>query len=820
LALALTTGFAHLLTSPPGINADAARLAMYALDLLRRGVWPLYVFHQMAPCPLLIYLDAGAFWLLGPSLAVLRGVTAVLGAFSAPLAYLAAREILAGEGEVFAGRAGLIAGLGIALSPFLSNYNRNGIEPSLLPPLELLAVALLWRGLRLQQQGSTGWPAFLGCGAVLGLSQYAYIVARAFPLALAGALAVAALFAWRPRGDGHPATAPIQAGRCLPFARGLALAAAAMALVALPQWLLFLRFPHTFVARTEQSAGRSILGLEHPLPALLSKLVNQALMLGWHWDNGYDPFSGRPWLNPLLLLGLLLAIGWVLRRRRAAGWFLLSLAAALFLPDLLSFEGLAPAANRSLAAAPFVFMLAGLGLARLWGWLDEARARPDLVPGKARPGAGVLVLAAVLLAGLEGQWDLARRVLPATLQADGAEWRTGLVELAEGDYVAAHRDTAILLPASEYERPGLAFILARDYPERAGGVPLPLSPGDRVTLVQPLSPDRPTSDALPSGYLADEWVLLHGGTAYFLPPAPGAIQTSGAGLTLVAANGAAAATAYQAIWQAGSVAFEPTSFLFADGLALVGYRAGKLVPGQPFTATLLWQSQRRQRADLQVFVQLLDQDGKAVAGYLDWPLHGAYRAVAWRLGETVPESLSFAVAAGLAPGGYRLIAGVVDVVAQQRLRVDGGSYATLATLKVPLPPSGEKPATPTSARFGPAIGLSGYTLTVTGRELELRLFWRAEARPPEDYTVFVHVEDAAGKLVAQVDGPPVAGRYPTSLWDAGETVLDQRALALPPGQYTVYVGLYRWPGLQRLPLSLGGQPLKDDQLPLGTISVR
>lgn len=77
-----------------------------------------------------------------------------------------------------------------------------------------------------------------------------------------------------------------------------------------------------------------------------------------------------------------------------------------------------------------------------------------------------------------------------------------------------------------------------------------------------------------------------------------------------------------------------------------------------------------------------------------------------------------------------------------------------------------------------------------------------------DYAVFVHLLDSAGELVTQSDGPPQGGAYPTSIWAAGEQVADARALALPgdlpPGEYTLFVGLYdpaggaRWPAIDAI----------------------
>jgi len=72
------------------------------------------------------------------------------------------------------------------------------------------------------------------------------------------------------------------------------------------------------------------------------------------------------------------------------------------------------------------------------------------------------------------------------------------------------------------------------------------------------------------------------------------------------------------------------------------------------------------------------------------------------------------------------------------------------------------------------------------------------------YTVFVQLLNGDGKLVAQHDGPPDDGQSPTTGWDQGEQVLDVHRVAvprdLPPGDYTLIVGLYDPNSGARLPL--------------------
>src|SRR5581483_2296692 len=106
------------------------------------------------------------------------------------------------------------------------------------------------------------------------------------------------------------------------------------------------------------------------------------------------------------------------------------------------------------------------------------------------------------------------------------------------------------------------------------------------------------------------------------------------------------------------------------------------------------------------------------------------------------------------------------------------------------------------------IDFLGYGLDrarlVPGESLAVTLYWSARGRPSRDYTVFVHLLDAAGKLRAQSDGPPSDGHYPTSVWDKGEVIADRHQITLgsglPAGTYQIEVGMYAPDTGQRVPV--------------------
>jgi hypothetical protein len=89
-----------------------------------------------------------------------------------------------------------------------------------------------------------------------------------------------------------------------------------------------------------------------------------------------------------------------------------------------------------------------------------------------------------------------------------------------------------------------------------------------------------------------------------------------------------------------------------------------------------------------------------------------------------------------------------------------------------------------------------------GDTVQILITWHVLSRLPEAYTTFIHITDESGRIIAQLDRPPLGGSRPTDTWRAGEKLLDPYTLALPKditsGSYWVRVGLYK--GNRRLPV--------------------
>ena len=179
------------------------------------------------------------------------------------------------------------------------------------------------------------------------------------------------------------------------------------------------------------------------------------------------------------------------------------------------------------------------------------------------------------------------------------------------------------------------------------------------------------------------------------------------------------------------------------------------------------------------------------------PLLGVYSGENWAEGTALPV-----VPVDAAKGSpYPLLQGntVVRLGGMERSEQGAWQPVDLAT------PS---PAVPLAVDFGGMIDLMGADLPPqahAGVELPFTLHWQASAPVDFDYTAFAHLLDAQGNKVAQLDWQPHdrMGVLPTSAWPRGWPVIDAQRLLLPadlpPGDYTLLVGLYNWQSGERLP---------------------
>jgi hypothetical protein len=264
-------------------------------------------------------------------------------------------------------------------------------------------------------------------------------------------------------------------------------------------------------------------------------------------------------------------------------------------------------------------------------------------------------------------------------------------------------------------------------------------------------------------------------------------------------------------------------------------------PGQTLQVSLYWQPLQRISEDLTSFVHVLTMDGERIA-QSDKLLGGVhYPTSAWKPGEGLLDRHGIALPTDAPPGPYRLATGLYVLDGEEARTVGATELVGKVGGDAPADSRGVTPANPFYANLNDELLLVGYELdsqrlaTAGGHagqpspppedELAVTLLWQAARPMADDYTVFVHLLDADGTIVAQRDVQPFQGTYPTSVWTQGELLADTYLLplpdTLPSGEYEVVVGLYVARSGQRLPAyDELGQRFPNDRIRLAQVGLR
>ena len=263
---------------------------------------------------------------------------------------------------------------------------------------------------------------------------------------------------------------------------------------------------------------------------------------------------------------------------------------------------------------------------------------------------------------------------------------------------------------------------------------------------------------------------------------------------------------------------------------LVGYDLDRetVEAGETLHVTLVWEVLAATDSNYVLFAQLFGRHSEKVGQRDTYPGLGHYPTSFWKPGEIIVDQVPIPVAAHAAgPSRLRLDVGLYEPGSGRLTSVDAAGNrtqaATIGWLKLPPTTDPPPPEFATDYRVGPFATLEGYDLEQTSGSLKLALHWSCRAAAARDYTVFVHLLDEDGRVVAQADGPPLDGDYPTSYWMPEETFVDVRDLeieGLPRGRYDVSVGMYLLETGERLPVEKGtGERLSDGVIPLAAVVV-
>ncbi|NJN97165.1 MAG: hypothetical protein HC875_25260, partial [Anaerolineales bacterium] len=276
------------------------------------------------------------------------------------------------------------------------------------------------------------------------------------------------------------------------------------------------------------------------------------------------------------------------------------------------------------------------------------------------------------------------------------------------------------------------------------------------------------------------------------------------------------------------------------------YTVTRVGQGKGFGVKLLWRAQTQPADNYTLLAELVDAGGAVLRSVQHQPVEGRTTTAGWQPGQFVRDQVDFVLPASapvgldtlrvrlswLRPDGSRLqvrwwLLPLGESLALNWLDVTEKEDRVFAPPQLPFP---------VEANFDNKVKLLGYKTSLSGGSdlqwsqsacaadaaacpIHFEVYWQGLSEMDQLYFVFLHLVDGQGRLVAQQDkGPGIRGKEPTTSWLSGEVIPDPIDLTLPPdlppGPYTLRIGLYLPPTGPRLPVATGG-----DYAEMGTLEV-
>ncbi len=246
-------------------------------------------------------------------------------------------------------------------------------------------------------------------------------------------------------------------------------------------------------------------------------------------------------------------------------------------------------------------------------------------------------------------------------------------------------------------------------------------------------------------------------------------------------------------------------------------------PGDTVFVRFFWQARERMEGDVRTLLHLYTPSLQQ-----SWATEnkGAIRppASVWDLENYYIETMRLTLPTDIPPVTYSLVTGLSSSWGE-RFHVPGSTDGLVHLREMSVAPlrpgryQRVRPSTDAAGGTDDGLRLQGYDLFDGPAGRSLRLFWETGRGVGGDWVTYIHLMDAQGELVAQFDGPALAGLEPTSVWKPDSLYIDSRKLEFPadlgPGRYLLRVGLYSIESGERLPFhpdDTGHDHFEDGQL--------
>jgi hypothetical protein len=800
---------------PPAVPSDATQNLADALRI-SRGI-PFPADFQTRPEPAYRFLLAGWMVLLGPNIFATQVCQVLLALLTVALTFRAGLSVLSGRRWRRLGS--LVAAGTMAAIPPYQFIVRAPYRAILVPPVTLLVVIVLLLAYHtMRQRHWTAAGFWASCGYHTHLAGIAVPI---WAVAVVGSLLII-----------PPRSRRIGWRHALFFGLGML----PLSLV----WLaLALLVPRLFLRVDEVRTGVEL------TPQFILKGLDGSIRAFFLQGHSLPTFNtpDAPFVNPVLAVLVILGAGLALWHwRQAKGLLLLGGLVILNMPSVVSPDPTYP--QRRVGTMPILALLAGWGAASLAGQLT---ARRFSLPPRAAQTSLALSAVVLLTVSLTATHVAYQSLFTNPARYDPPRDFTSIphnysMAFEESMQLLAKVDQPTYVPMWMLDNAAAMFFLQREaFPNvttwaRFGLKELPqgqfffpvywyyhLAAVDDSTARVLLLPREKTIVLLPGSGLP---ASIAGP-----PPQHGDPGTSeifnARGWTIVRTRPVPRAE-FTPRWPP-HLADGETAPEIGQGLRLLTRQPiGPIQPGKPVTVLLEWLVTAPQPADLFSVVQIVNQDFVPLPGGSDHHiLFYLYPSARWQPGDIIPDWHVVSLPDPIPDGIYRWGAGAYVPPARGRLPVlppsgvdTGPQLSDLwlwDTIRVPAPTlNAALPGTamPINARIGHQIALEGYQLVKDPQAWTVTLYWRAIEHPSADLTVFVHAQHG-DTLIAQRDERPLGGRLPTWAWLPGELVTTTFTLELPSGKPepdALYVGLYSYPSLARLPVVQNGAVQRDSRV--------
>jgi 4-amino-4-deoxy-L-arabinose transferase-like glycosyltransferase len=767
---------------PPGLLYDEA-YNINDIESIHNGAITPFFSGNFGRESLFIYLQAAAVSLFGPTYFSLRLASVFLGTLTLSSVYILARRILGH-------RLAIVVLALLASSLWHVVFSRIGLRAISLPLFECLALYWMWRALKEPVQDASPFlrilinrPSLVITGMLFGISLYTYTAARFLPFVLL-------LF-----GVGRAITHRSQARSAI---TNLVFILIILAITATPLSLYFLSHPQDFFERASQvsifsGAGSSGSLLDNAWYSVSRTVLAFVSEGDRNWDRN---IASRPIFDPIMLAvfvgGFFLSI---FHQKKNAVRLVVITFCVMLLPHILTNSYL-PNHLRLVGVLPVLYIFPAFAVdylaARSRNWKRQIRWPTVSI-------IGLYLVFSFLKTGYDyfGIWTNNPNVISEFGGQSVQATRFALQQLASGFPGPVYLSVPVTASGrsetriSRYIVPESLQPWMNQLHPFDGTVCFVIAPED----VQEMLVVVPQSPGLPQG-IKD--------------------QLSSVMQTLQENDDFAA---WKIAGQWSPKPQETLGFLFGDNIVLDGYDMPKSAySGEVITPTLFWRITQPADHALGMGVHVVNVKQEAMAKIdsrqMAFDLRSSgERVISW-LAPALPDSLpsgKYGIVVTLYPLTDLRPMGVLD-----RWGKVIGSSVLIGPFKVRGRGDEAVPTMPIRAKFGDNIILRGYTLERpinSVGQIRIMLHWEAIGQPDRDFTVFVHLLDSQQQFITQHDGPPRDGEFPTSMWEAGDTIADEHLVNLDSPLQAgsrIAIGMYDPVTKERLPVRNADGALERD----------